>query len=159
MRASLGVYRGPLSIIRSTNSDRYTTDLASVYRSWRIYDPSYALSRDPDIDEKARKVEGVKDGLKCEEIVNNSFLDTQFDFSKAIIPQKKPSPEFEAMLAEIPQRIFIDTTVSPDETIIELQAVDRAGEGKPELLVELVQRRDVLARPKAVLGCLDRIWR
>ena len=25
--------------------------------------------------EKARKVEGVKDGLKCEEIVNNSFLD------------------------------------------------------------------------------------
>lgn len=41
-----------MSIVRSTNSDRYTTDLASVYRSWRIYDPSYALSRDPDIDEK-----------------------------------------------------------------------------------------------------------
>ena len=65
--------------------------------------------------------------LRFEQDLNNSFLDTQFDFSKAITPQKKPSPEFEAMLAEIPQRIFIDTTVSPDETIIELQAVDRLG--------------------------------
>jgi [protein-PII] uridylyltransferase len=65
--------------------------------------------------------------LRFEQDLNNSFLDTQFDFSKAIIPQKKASPEFEAMLAEIPQRIFIDTTVSPDETIIELQAVDRLG--------------------------------
>jgi [protein-PII] uridylyltransferase len=65
--------------------------------------------------------------LRFEQDLNNSFLDTQFDFSKAITPQKKASPEFEAMLAEIPQRIFIDTTVSPDETIIELQAVDRLG--------------------------------
>jgi [protein-PII] uridylyltransferase len=31
------------------------------------------------------------------------------------------------MLAEIPQRVFIDNTVSSDETIIELQAVDRLG--------------------------------
>jgi hypothetical protein len=41
-----------LSITRSTNADRYPFDLASVYRNWRVYDPSFALSRDPDVDEK-----------------------------------------------------------------------------------------------------------
>jgi [protein-PII] uridylyltransferase len=64
---------------------------------------------------------------RFEQSLNESFLDNQFDFSQAIAPQKKASPEFDAMLAEIPQRIFIDTTVSPEETIIELQAVDRLG--------------------------------
>lgn len=41
-----------MSITRSTNSDRYPQDLSSVYGTLRIYDPSYALSRDPDIDDK-----------------------------------------------------------------------------------------------------------
>lgn len=41
-----------MSITRSTNADRYPQDLSSVYRNVRVYDPSFALSRDPDIDEK-----------------------------------------------------------------------------------------------------------
>lgn len=65
--------------------------------------------------------------LRFEQSLQEAFLDSDFDFSKAIAPQKKNPPEFEAMLAEIPQRIVIDNTVSTDETVIELQAVDRLG--------------------------------
>ncbi len=59
--------------------------------------------------------------------LHEAFLDSDYDFSAAIAPRKPNAPEFEAMLAEIPQRVFIDNTVSPDETILELQAVDRLG--------------------------------
>jgi [protein-PII] uridylyltransferase len=65
--------------------------------------------------------------LRFEQSLQQAFLISDFDFSAAIAPQKKTSPEFEAMLAEIPQRIAIDNAVSTDETVIELQAVDRLG--------------------------------
>ncbi len=65
--------------------------------------------------------------LRFEQSLHEAFLRTDFDFRSAIAPQKKNAPEFEAMLAEIPQRIVIDNTVSTEETVIELQAVDRLG--------------------------------
>jgi [protein-PII] uridylyltransferase len=64
---------------------------------------------------------------RFEQSVSQAFLQPAFDFTPAIATNKKTSPEFEAMLAEVPQRIFIDNTVSMEETVIELQAVDRLG--------------------------------
>lgn len=64
---------------------------------------------------------------RFEESLNQSLLSSQFSFGKAIATQQKSFPEFEAMLAEIPQRVFVDNDVSVDETVIELQAVDRLG--------------------------------
>ncbi len=64
---------------------------------------------------------------RFEQGLREAFLDGDFDFSRAIAPSKPNAPEFEAMLAEIPQRVVIDNSVSPDETILELQAVDRLG--------------------------------
>ncbi len=64
---------------------------------------------------------------RFEQGLDEAFLDSDYDFSTAIAPRKPSTPEFEAMLAEIPQRVFIDNAVSADETIVELQAVDRLG--------------------------------
>lgn len=46
----------PILYQRSVNQDLYVYALSSVYRSgYRIYDPDYALSREPDIYEKVRR--------------------------------------------------------------------------------------------------------
>jgi [protein-PII] uridylyltransferase len=64
---------------------------------------------------------------RFEQALAESLLTGEFRFTRREGAPARSHPEFEAMLAEIPQRVFIDNTVSPDETVIELQAVDRLG--------------------------------
>lgn len=46
----------PILYTRSVASDMYAWALTAAYRSgWRLFDPDYALSRDPDIYEKVRR--------------------------------------------------------------------------------------------------------
>lgn|SRR3990167_2768634 len=46
----------PILYQRNVNQDLYVYALASTYKSnWRVYDPDYALSRDPDIFERVRR--------------------------------------------------------------------------------------------------------
>lgn len=46
----------PLLYSRNVNQDLYVHALSSIYRAgWRIYDPDYALSREPDIWEEIRR--------------------------------------------------------------------------------------------------------
>jgi len=46
----------PILYSRNVNQDLYAQALASVYQSgWRIYDPDYGTSREPDLYEKVRK--------------------------------------------------------------------------------------------------------
>ncbi|MCB1225456.1 MAG: [protein-PII] uridylyltransferase [Verrucomicrobiales bacterium] len=64
---------------------------------------------------------------RIEEGVRASFLDPHFSFGSAIDALRKPNPDRDAMLAEIPERVSINNTVSQDATVVELQCVDRLG--------------------------------
>ncbi len=41
-----------MSFVRSVSSDHYPRDLSSAYQGPRIYDPAWALSKDPEADDK-----------------------------------------------------------------------------------------------------------
>ena len=59
----------------------------------------------------------VLDGLRKDEL----------DFSCRITPRRKPVPGLAEIEAEIPQWVYINNRISPDHTVIELQAIDRIG--------------------------------
>lgn len=48
----------------STGQDLYNSGLSSVYRSFRIYDPGYALARDADVYEKIRRDVIIHDSIQ-----------------------------------------------------------------------------------------------
>jgi [protein-PII] uridylyltransferase len=64
---------------------------------------------------------------RVEQSVRDAFLQQSFDFAPAIAAAYKPVPGFDELEAEIPQRVFINNEVSPDQTVAELQLVDRLG--------------------------------
>ena len=59
--------------------------------------------------------------------IEEAFETHKFDFSKAIAEVRKPFKGLEDMAAEVPQRVYLNHTISPDYTVIELQALDRIG--------------------------------
>ncbi len=59
--------------------------------------------------------------------IEEAFETHAFDFSKAIAEVRKPFKGLEDMAAEVPQRVRFSNIVSPDYTVIELQALDRIG--------------------------------
>lgn len=59
--------------------------------------------------------------------VRKAFLTQKFDFGAAIAQTRKSIPGFDEVMSEIPQRVYINNNMSPDQTIVELQVVDRLG--------------------------------
>ncbi len=64
---------------------------------------------------------------RVEQAVRDAFLQKTFDFTPAIQANQKTVPGFDEVEAEIPQRVFINNDLSPDQTVAELQLVDRLG--------------------------------
>lgn len=64
---------------------------------------------------------------RVEQAVRDAFLQQDFDFSAAIASTRKAIPGFDEVMAEIPQRVLLNSEVSPDHTVAELQVVDRLG--------------------------------
>lgn len=65
---------------------------------------------------------------RVEESVRQAFSGTQFDFSEAIAQKLgKSITMLDEIGDEIPQRIHVNNHLSPDQTVLELQLVDRLG--------------------------------
>lgn len=64
---------------------------------------------------------------RVEQAVRDAFVRQSFDFAPAIAAARRPVPGFDEVEAEIPQRLLINNEVSPDQTVAELQLVDRLG--------------------------------
>lgn len=65
---------------------------------------------------------------RIEESVRKAFCGRTFDFSDAIIQKLgKSITMLDEIGAEIPQRIYVNNNLSPDQTVLELQLVDRLG--------------------------------
>ena len=64
---------------------------------------------------------------RVENAVRNAFETPNFDFASVIAAKSKPLPGHDEVVAEIPQRVHINNDLSSDQTVIELQMVDRIG--------------------------------
>jgi [protein-PII] uridylyltransferase len=64
---------------------------------------------------------------RVEQAVRAAFLQQKFDFGPSIAASRKETPGFDEVMAEIPQRVFINNDISHDQTVAELQVVDRLG--------------------------------
>jgi [protein-PII] uridylyltransferase len=65
---------------------------------------------------------------RVEESVRKAFGGTQFDFSDAIVQKLgKSVTMLDEIGDEIPQRVYVNNQISPDQTVLELQLVDRLG--------------------------------
>jgi [protein-PII] uridylyltransferase len=65
---------------------------------------------------------------RVEESVRKAFGGQMFDFGNAIIQKLgKSITMLDEIGAEIPQRIYVNNNLSPDQTVLELQLVDRLG--------------------------------
>lgn len=64
---------------------------------------------------------------RVETAVKAAFLDPEFDFSREIAAKRGSSPGMDAIGAELPQRVYLNNHVSPDESVLELQVLDRLG--------------------------------
>jgi [protein-PII] uridylyltransferase len=59
--------------------------------------------------------------------IEEAFETGKFDFSQAIAEARRPFKGLEEVAAEVPQRVYLNQTLSPEHTVIELQALDRIG--------------------------------
>lgn len=64
---------------------------------------------------------------RVEESVRQAFLAQTFDFGPAIAKSRRTTPGYDEVMAEIPQRVHINNDLSPDQTIVEMQVIDRLG--------------------------------
>jgi [protein-PII] uridylyltransferase len=65
---------------------------------------------------------------RVEESVRKAFSTRDFDFSEAIAQKLgKSITMLDEIGEEIPQRIYVNNNLSPDQTVLELQLVDRLG--------------------------------
>lgn len=64
---------------------------------------------------------------RVEAAVKEAFLAQTFDFGPQIARSGRSTPGYDEVMSEIPQRVHINNDVSPDQTIVELQVVDRLG--------------------------------
>jgi len=60
-------------------------------------------------------------------LIEEAFQNTHFDFSEAIKANRAPLKGFESVAGEVPQRIHLNTEISAEYTVLELQALDRIG--------------------------------
>lgn len=59
--------------------------------------------------------------------IEEAFETGTFDFSQAIAEARRPFKGLEDVAAEVPQRVYINHDLSPEHTVVELQALDRIG--------------------------------
>jgi [protein-PII] uridylyltransferase len=59
--------------------------------------------------------------------IEEAFETGKFDFSQAITEARRPFKGLEEVASEVPQRVYINQMMSPDYTVVELQALDRIG--------------------------------
>jgi [protein-PII] uridylyltransferase len=59
--------------------------------------------------------------------IEEAFETGKFDFSQAIAEARRPFKGLEEVAAEVPQRVYLNQMLSPEHTVIELQALDRIG--------------------------------
>lgn len=64
---------------------------------------------------------------RVEASVRQAFLAQKFDFGPAIAKSRKAIPGYDEVMSEIPQRVYLNNELSYDQTIVELQVVDRLG--------------------------------
>ena len=64
---------------------------------------------------------------RVENAVRAAFVGQTFDFAPAIAKSRRSVPGYDEVMAEIPQRVHINNEVSPEDTVVELQVVDRLG--------------------------------
>lgn len=64
---------------------------------------------------------------RVENAVRDAFRGQHFDFAAAIAKSRRSTPGYDEVMAEIPQRVYINNEVSPEHTVVELQIVDRLG--------------------------------
>jgi [protein-PII] uridylyltransferase len=60
-------------------------------------------------------------------LVEEAFKTEEFDFSAAIAEHRRTMKGLEDVAGEVPQRVHINQDLSPEHTVIELQALDRIG--------------------------------
>ncbi|MCE9518394.1 MAG: [protein-PII] uridylyltransferase [Verrucomicrobia bacterium] len=60
-------------------------------------------------------------------LIEEAFKNTNFDFSEAIKVNRAPLKEFESVAGEVPQRVQLNTEISAEYTVLELQVLDRIG--------------------------------
>ena len=65
--------------------------------------------------------------LRVEQAVKDAFLKQTFDFTPDIASTRKAIPGYDEVMTEIPQRVFLNNDLSLDQTVAELQVVDRLG--------------------------------
>jgi len=60
-------------------------------------------------------------------LIEEAFQTERFDFSAAIAEHRRPMKGLEDVEAEVPQRVHINNDLSPEYTVVEVQALDRIG--------------------------------
>ena len=74
---------------------------------------------EPVTNESARR--------RVQKSVHEALRAGTFDFSSRIAARRKPVPGMAEIEAEIPQWVYLNNNISPEHTVIELQAIDRIG--------------------------------
>lgn len=74
-------------------------------------------------------VKSQREMERVEKLLETEFgiSDKEVDFETLIGREQSPSPFREQLEIEIPQRVFVSNEMSPDHTVLELQAQDRIG--------------------------------
>ncbi len=143
----------PLIHRSSTAGEAYVRALTSVYRQWRVYDPSYALSRDFDAYEKVRRDAVIAHALQYR---RHLVAGRSWQFQPA--SESKVDKEAAAVMRQLFQRIrrFTNARYNLANAVVRGQAfaaiegdrsVERFGDGKfrrwwvPTKLVDIDKRR------------------
>lgn len=64
---------------------------------------------------------------RVRKLVESTFDDAEIDFSEAIADHRRPLKGLEDVALELPQRVRVNNDLSPDHTVVEVQAMDRIG--------------------------------
>lgn len=64
---------------------------------------------------------------RVQSMIEQSFQSAHFDFSKPIEENRSTTKALEDVASELPQRIYLNSELSPNHTVLELQAIDRMG--------------------------------
>ena len=72
-------------------------------------------------------VTGESTRRRVQKSVHEALRSEDFDFSSRIAARRKAVPGLAEIEAEIPQWVYLNNNISPDHTVVELQAIDRIG--------------------------------
>lgn len=64
---------------------------------------------------------------RVQSMIEQAFQSTHFDFSDPIAENRRTNKGLEDVASELPQRIYLNNELSPNHTVLELQAIDRIG--------------------------------